>query len=121
MMISIVALAADNKVVFHMNDPARLTELVNVVSNTATAFQHNVDIVVVINGPAITRLTNISHTEESIRTILNTGAEINACSNAMLNKKIDNSQIINGVTVLKEAGVLRIMQLQKAGYSYIKI
>lgn len=121
LLVSTTVIAADNKLVIHMNDPARLAELVNVVTNTTEAFNNNVDIVVVVNGPAITRLASFSNNQESIQTILDTGAELGACSNAMLNKKIDPSQLVKGVTVLKEGGVVRIMQLQKAGYSYIKI
>ena len=121
LLISTIAIAADNKLVIHLNDPARLAELVNVVTNTTEAFNKNVDIVVVVNGPAITRLASFSNNQESIQAILNTGAELGACSNAMQNKKLDASQLIKGVTVIKEGGVVRIMQLQKAGYSYIKI
>lgn len=121
LLISSTVIAAENKLVIHINDPARLAELVNVVTNTSEAFNKKIDIVVVVNGPAITRLASFSNNQESIQTILDTGAELGACSNAMLNKKINPDQLIKGVTVLKEGGVKKIMQLQQAGYSYIKM
>ena len=109
------------KVVLHLSDPHKLHVLVNNVNNIRQAYGDQVDIVVVVNGPAVTRFGKVSNTDKQVKAMLDQDAEVSVCSIAMKNRDFPPDQLIDGVTYLKQGGVARLIELQQQGYSYIKI
>jgi intracellular sulfur oxidation DsrE/DsrF family protein len=52
-------------------------------------------------------------------TFLAGGLKFDACQNTMARQKIDLKDVIEGATLVP-SGVVRVMELQEAGYAYIK-
>ena len=109
------------KVVLHLSNQHKLHVLVNNVTNIRAAYGDDVDILVVVNGPAVTKFAKFSNTEKQVKLMLELKAELAVCSIAMENKKILEQHLIEGVTYLTEGGVAKLIELQMQSYSYIKI
>lgn len=115
------ALAQQNyKVVLHINDPRKMTMLVNNVTNLRQVLGKSTEIVVIVNGPAVARFSNLSTSRSQLDTILQQDASVNICSYALKNKRIDKEQLFKGVTYLEDGGVAKLVELQDKGYAYIK-
>ena len=122
LLFSVSVMAADkSRVVLHLSNQHKLHVLVNNVTNIRAAYGDRVEIIAVINGPAVTKFAKFSNTEEQIQTMLKLNTEVSVCSLAMSNKKILREQLLEGVTYLEQGGVAKLIELQEQGYSYIKI
>ena len=122
LMFPLVAVAADEyKVVLHLSNQHKLHVLVNNVANLRSAFGDRLEIIAVVNGPAVTKFARFSNTEKQIEEILSQGVQLSVCSIAMQNKKILKEQLLDGINYLEEGGVAKLVQLQAKGYAYIKI
>jgi len=116
-----ICLAEKNyNVVFHINDASRLSHLNSSIRNLKTSLKDRVHIVAIFNGRAVTRLTDFSGTQKIIDEMLNNGAELHACSNALSKNEISKEHLIKGVTFLAEGGLVKLVTLQEQGYIYIK-
>lgn len=109
------------KILFHLNEPSKFMMLVHGVANARKVYGDRAMIEVVINGAAVTRLARFAHTSKQIDSMLDNGAEIGVCSNALLNQKVDPAQLDQRVTVIGKGGLSKIIRLQDEGYHYIKI
>jgi|GEM_PF-1105302 len=112
---------ASVKILFHLNDPKKFTLLVNSVENARKIYGEKASIVVVVNGPAVSRLARFSNTGGQIKSMLNNGAKLGVCSRALLNLKVDPTNIDPHVSILNKGGLATIIKLQGLGYHYIKI
>ena len=110
-----------SKVVLHLSNQYLLHVLVNNVVNLRAAYGDSVDIIVVINGPAVTKFARFSNTEDQIELMLSLQTKISVCSIAMKNKKMLKEQLLDGVIYLEQGGVARLIELQEQGYAYIKV
>jgi intracellular sulfur oxidation DsrE/DsrF family protein len=116
------AMAAEApKVVLHLNNQHKLHILESNILNLRKSFGDKVDIVVVVNGPAVIQFAKFAKTENRIRGMLDQQAEISVCSNAMRNNDLLRQQLLDGIIYLDQGGVARLVELQQQGYSYIKI
>ena len=103
------------KIVFHIDElpkwPVAQSNLVN------TLAVPNVDLVVVVNGEAITGYLK----PEIQQFIAQHQGQIafHACQNAMYAHDITAAQLPNGVEVVP-AGIIDLVNLQNQGYRYIK-
>lgn len=79
------------------------------------------DVKMVVHGPAIIRLSKRDGLNNEFVNLIQFGVEIGACSISILNQKIEPSIMIDGVVILSQGGVQRIIDLQSQGYIYIKI
>ena len=120
-LLATPAFADSKKVVLHLSNQHKLHNLVNNVTNIREAFGESIEIVVVVNGPAVTKFAKFSKTQEKINLMLQQDAEVSVCSIAMKNKNILKHQLIEGVTYLTEGGVAKLIELQSKGYNYIKV
>lgn len=102
------------KVVFHVDEVAKWSGAKKNIHNLKAA-SPTIQIILVINGAAITGLLAPEH-QEFIET---TEAEIHACRNALQGFKISEDRLPAPVTVVP-AGVLDLVKLQHLGYAYIK-
>ncbi|MBD3609187.1 MAG: DsrE family protein [Gammaproteobacteria bacterium] len=82
----------------------------------------NVDVEIVAYGPGLSMLTKKSKQGKRVESLAIQGITFSACGNTM--KKVEKKKgkkpvLLSGVKVVP-AGVIRIMQLQNEGYTYIR-
>lgn len=101
------------KVVFHISDEEKWSEANANVTNLLKAVAC-IDITVTVNGGAI-----VGYLNKDQPLLQNPKVTFHACHNAMRAHQITKEQLPENVTVVP-AGVLDLIQLQAAGYAYIK-
>lgn len=101
------------KVVFHISEEEKWPEATANIHNLLKAVAC-IDIVVTVNGNAI-----LGYLAEKQPLLANPQVVFHACHNAMKAHGITSQQLPENVTVVP-AGVLDLIQLQAAGYAYIK-
>lgn len=114
--------AENINVLLHLNDKAKIPHLANNIINLRKGLGEDVNIQVVINGHAVTSmLSGNKLIEEKVKSMMDNNASIGLCHYAMRNNRINEDRLIEGVTILKEGGIVSIVNLQKEGYHYIKL
>ncbi len=110
------------KVVLHLNDMFKLTHLQNSVKNIRKELGSKAKIRVVINGKAVQlMLKNDLRSTKIVNDILAHHADIGLCHNAIRKNHVNKKMLIKGLKILPKDGNVTIINLQKAGYLYIKI
>ncbi len=115
-----LAFAQSIKVVYQLDE----LEKTNLAINSVNALLKEVpdaEIILVVHGPAIIRLSNSDGIRYELRNLLDKGVEIGACNNSVLSNGLKPELLLPGVTLLTQGGVKKILELQQAGYLYIKI
>lgn len=108
------------KVVYHLNEKEKTTLLISSVKQLLTS-NPNADIKIIIQGAAIIKLAKTDRLRHDFRALLDHGVAIGACSAAILKNEIKPDLMLEGVELLIDGGIQRILQLQAQGYGYIKI
>lgn len=108
------------KVVVHLNNPLKVTMLVNNVKNLRSNLGKEASIIVVVNGPAVARFTTLSQSREQLDKLLEENSEVSICSFALKNKNLVRDNLYTGTTYLEDGGVSKLVELQQKGYAYIK-
>lgn len=121
LIVSTVFASEKNKVVLHLSNQHKLHNLVNNVTNIRKAYDDEMHIVVVVNGPAVTKFAKFSNSQEQVDALLEMKAEVSVCAIAMSKNEILKENLLDGLIYLEKGGVARIIELQTQGYSYIKI
>lgn len=114
-----------HKIVIQVSsDDPKLHKLVlNNASNVQTHYgMDNVTIEVVAYGPGLTILTEQSKEAVRVKSLAQQNIVFSACNNTM--KKIQRKTgklptLVEGVSIVP-AGLVRIVELQESGYSYIR-
>jgi hypothetical protein len=94
----------------------------NAVNLQQALGQDNITIEIVAYGPGLSMLTPSSPASKRVPSLAMQDITFSACANTMagIEKKTGKKvQLVDGVEIV-EAGVLRIMELQEQGYSYIR-
>jgi len=94
--------------------------LVNNVKNLRAKLGKQADIVIVINGPAVSRFTNLASSRSQLDEMLELNANVSICSRALKKRNLLKVNLLEGTTYLKDGGATKIVKLQQAGYAYIK-
>ena len=105
------------------DEPARWDLVLNNAQNILDAVgQENARVVVVAFGPGLKMLFKNSPEAKRISSLNDEGIEFDACHNTMegMAKKLGHLPVLVPQAVIVPAGVLRIMQLEHAGFEYIK-
>ncbi|MDY0329200.1 MAG: hypothetical protein RBR52_01730 [Thiomonas sp.] len=105
------------------DDPERWALVLNNAQNILDAVgQENARVVVVAYGPGLKMLLKNSPQAKRIASQNEEGIEFDACHNTMegMAKKLGHLPALVPQAVIVPAGVLRIMQLEHAGFEYIK-
>lgn len=105
------------------NDPTTWNLVLNNAQNLLNYFgQENIRIVVVAYGPGLPMLLKTSPVAKRIAAQDDEGVEFDACHNTMegMAKKLGHMPVLVPQAVVVPAGVVRILQLQKAGFQYLK-
>lgn len=119
------ASAAEEKVVYHVNDSANARVALNNVSNHLNAAP-DAKIVVVTHGKGIDFLlkgaedANGNPYEIGVQTLKSKGVDFRVCNNTLKSRKLDASAVAEEATVVA-SGVAEIGKLQaQEGYVYLK-
>lgn len=103
------------KVVVHVDEAAKVHLAIGNVRNLLAAVPTS-EVVVVVNGPAITTIPAGAWADLLSQL---PQVELDACHNAMVGNQITAADLPTGVTVVA-AGVVRIVELQEQGFAYLK-
>ncbi len=118
-------MGAKHKVVIQVStdDPRTQKIALNNAVNLQKALgMDNVEVEIVAYGPGLSLLTKKSKQAKRVESLAMQDITFSACANTMKKvekKKGKKPKLLNGVKVVP-AGVLRIMELQEQGYSYIR-
>ncbi len=115
-----------HKVFYHLDDPgverARAV-LVNIENHVnVVGWKHIEALELVVHGPALRTFLAKDIDPEvrgKLETLLAGGLRFDACQNTMARQKIELKDLIEGATPVP-SGVVRVMELQEAGYAYVK-
>jgi len=116
---------AEAKVVLQISDPNpfKQTLVLNVANNLVKHYgPDRVAIEIVAFGPGLRLLFAENANTDRIQSLVGNGVKFSACSNTMTNmgKKLGHPPELNKNAVTVNAGVVRVLELQKQGYSLIK-
>jgi len=116
---------AQYKVVIQVSTDDKRTQTI-AVNNAVNIQKHygidNVDVEVVAYGPGLGMLTKKSTMLKRIESLALSNVKFSACKNTMTkikHKKGKTPTLAKGVKIVP-AGVSRIIELQQAGYAYIR-
>jgi len=115
-----------HRVFYHLNEggveKARAV-LVNIENHVQVVGWKNIETLeLVVHGPALRTFLAKDIDPEvrgKLETLLAGGLKVGACQITMARQKIDLKDLIEGVTAVP-SGVVRVMELQEAGYAYVK-
>ena len=83
----------------------------------------NVELVLVVNGPGLKGFHD-AQAGDNIRTAVaalqRDGVQFNACGNTMRFQGVEVDELLPGFIQVDEGGVVKIAELQAAGYLYIR-
>lgn len=110
-----------NDIVFHFdNSEAELNIAISNIRNYFGALQgKEFTAVLVVNGPGIQLMGKDGAHAHPLQELHGMGLSIRVCNNAMNHFSL-TSQWLNPVCQIVPAGILEIVDLQRAGYAYIK-
>ncbi len=111
-----------HKVVFQVSDadPKKWNLALNNAKNVQQDLgAANVDVEIVAYGPGIGMIQLDSVAGNRVREAMTAGVKVVACENTMHNMKLTKSDMLPALGYVP-AGVVELMQRQKAGYAYIR-
>ena len=125
LVLSNAAMAAQHNVVIQVSsaDPQAMNIALNNAVNIQKALgMDNVDVEIVAYGPGLKMLTAKHKLNKRVASLAQQNVTFSACGNTMkkmAKKSGKMPKLSEGVNVVP-GGVLRIMELQQQGYSYIR-
>ena len=111
-----------DRIVMQVTDgePARwVLALSNARNVQAELGKGNVDIEIVVYGPAIDMLKMESVVGPNVAEALAAGVKVVACENTMLGQHLERADMLPGIDYVK-TGLVRLMRRQQEGYVYIR-
>lgn len=120
------ATAASNgmpKVAYHLSDTDKVTFAIGNIENHLAGENGRVEIVLVINGPALLFFKASAATADVKRrlaALAASGVSLAACGNTLKAQKLDVSELLPGFVRVDEGGVVKLARLQAEGYAYIR-
>ena len=116
---------ADAKIVLQISDPNpfKQTLVLNVANNLIKHYgQDSVDIEIVAFGPGLRLLFAENANKGRIASLASSGVTFSACANTTRNmgKILGHPPALNSKAVTVDAGIVRIIDLVKKGYTLVK-
>jgi intracellular sulfur oxidation DsrE/DsrF family protein len=124
--VSFVATAADKRdVVYHLSEPDRAAFVLNNMQNhiDGVGGPGNINMVLVVHGPAINALNEIEATENvssGVASLREQGVAFEMCGNTLKGFNLALDELLPGFVEVSQGGVTRIAELQSQGYVYIR-
>lgn len=125
MTAATVITSEKQKVVYHVSDAEKVSFALGNIRNHIKGMggPQNVEIILVVHGPAADVFQEISATAEvrsAVDGLRKDGVEFDMCANIMKAKNIELKDLVPGFIKAENGGVVRIAQLQQQGYVYIR-
>ena len=116
---------ADAKIVLQISDPDpfKQTLVLNVANNLIKHYgQDLVEVEIVAFGPGLRLLFAGNSNKGRIKSLVDSGVKFSACSNTVKNmsKQLGHDPELNPSAVKVSAGIVRILELTKQGYTLVK-
>ncbi len=113
-------------VVYHLSEPGKANFVLNNIRNHVKGVggPQNVEIVLVVHGPGLKAFNMISGNQKALGKLAKlqkeAGIAFRACGNTMKALKVSLNDLPPGTARISQGGVVHIMELQEAGYTYIR-
>lgn len=111
------------KVVYHLSDADKVGFAIGNIENHVEGEGGRVEIVLVVNGPALMFFRNGAATADMTRRLsrlVASGIGLAACGNTLKAQKLEVADLLPGFVRADEGGVVRLARLQAEGYAYIR-
>jgi uncharacterized protein len=119
------AAAEFGKVVYHLADLDKVDFVFGNIHNHYAGMggPDHVTIALVVHGPALNafhQATAAPDTATRLTGLRNLGLQLNACINSMRAQNVTLKDLLPGFGVAEKGGVVRLVELQSQGYSYLR-
>lgn len=111
------------KVAYHLDDADKVGFVLGNIKNHYEGTDGEVDIVLVVHGPALAAFKRSGASAAisgRFAGLLKQGLEPNACANTMHGMDINLSDLLEGFVSADKGGVVKLAELQAAGYAYLR-
>lgn len=113
------------KIVYHVTEAERVPFVLGNIENhiKGVGGPQNVEIILVAHGPAVKafeKTVAVPTVLDRIAGLKKGGVEFAACGNTLRNNKTEVTDLADGFVRVDQGGVVRIAELQKQGYLYIR-
>ena len=111
------------KVAYHLSDVDKVAFVLGNIKNHYEGTNGNVEIVLVVHGPALAAFkeTGASAAISSrFEGLVRQGLQPQACANTMQGMDVTVGDLLAGFASIEEGGVVRLAQLQRQGYAYLR-
>ena len=120
-------MAADEipRVAYHLSDKEKVQFVLGNIANHIKGMggPDKVRIALVVNGPALFAFAAKDANADVARRLNQTagfGVELGACGNTLDAQKLSVADLLPGFVRVDEGGVVRLAQLQAAGWAYLR-
>ena len=126
LIAALTALAADKlKVVYHLSDEEKVGFVLGNIRNhiNGVGGPENVKIVLVMHGPAVKGFGDIDAVDRvrnAVKALQADGVEFDVCANTLAALSTSLDELLPGMMLAADGGVVRIAELQSQGYLYIR-
>lgn len=113
------------KVVYHLSDLDKVAFVLGNIENHFAGMggTGKVTIAVVVHGPALKAFHSAETPPDMtarVRALAGSGLGLHACGNTMRAQNVTLAQLLPGFVVADRGGVVRLTELQQAGYLYLR-
>jgi uncharacterized protein len=113
------------RVAYHLSDKEKVQFVLGNIANHIAGMggPGKVKITLVVNGPALTAFTSREINADVARRLKaagDAGVELGACGNTLDATKLTVADLVPGFVRIDEGGVVRLAQLQAAGWAYLR-
>ncbi|TIU26850.1 MAG: hypothetical protein E5W38_26630 [Mesorhizobium sp.] len=111
------------KVAYHLSDADKVNFVLGNIKNHYEGTGGNVDIVLVVHGPALAAFKAKSAsgaTSSRFAGLVQQGLVPQACGNTLRGMDIAVTDLIDGFLVAEKGGVVNLAELQRQGYVYLR-
>ena len=111
------------KVVYHLSDVDRATFVLGNIRNHYEGTDGKTTIALVVHGPALAafRTTGASAmVANSFAGLQRHGLTTHACANTMHGMDLSIADLLPGFVVAEKGGVVKLAELQRKGYAYLR-
>ncbi|SFO71703.1 hypothetical protein SAMN05720591_10648 [Halolactibacillus alkaliphilus] len=105
------------RVIFHIDEMEKWQLALNNANNMID--YANEEVIMLVNGPAISGLTKTSEVSDRLRHVLKKEVKIKACLVSLTSKGLSQSELVEGIETVP-SGVVYLSDQQHHGASYIK-
>ncbi|RWA69894.1 DsrE family protein [Mesorhizobium sp.] len=111
------------KVAYHLSDADKVNFVLGNIKNHYEGTGGNVEIVLVVHGPALAAFkakSASSATSSRFAGLVQQGLVPQACGNTLRGMDIAVTDLLAGFQVADKGGVVRLAELQRQGYVYLR-